>query len=1204
MKSILQSSVVVLVCVLLVDAAQAAPVVNVGLGGKSTIASPQNWGGSAANAVDGNTGGNSWVHSATNTTNFWEIDLGGTIPLDSFTVYARGGLLGRINGSTISFLDHAGATVGSHTVSVSGGLTDGDSFNVPLLTRTVRIDKTGDYLNFMEIELFAENFALGVATSQSSSWGGGYSATGVEATDGNLGNETHTAAGDALPTLTVDLGKDAYSIDSIVIHNRDDCCGDRLSDLVVEVLDGSMAVVQSAAMNPGNALGSPATLGVDFHELFGGPTTGQFVRISKTGGTGGLYLAAGEVQVFGQDNDNPPPVALAFQEATAYRSQSGLEVGFAVDGLVGSGFGTGWGDNAGPDDNIAVFETTSDVDAGEQTLFTFDLDHQSFGGHAIGKFRISATTADRSQFADGQANNGQLGDASIWTPVQVLDAQSSGGSWFALQPDGSLLVTGPNPTNDIYTVKALTDLQGITGIRLEALQDPALPSSGPGRPPNGNFVLTEFSALAEQVPDVLPVGLQNPTADKSQSGWEIGRALSPDSAGWAAVNPGPVATPQTAAFETMVDAGIDGGTLLTFSLDQFGSSQHGIGNFRLAVTTADRSQFADGLANGGDLGDPSIWTVLRPIDVTSSGGSTMTVEADNSVLASGANPGSDLYTVRAVTDLTGITGVRLETLGNPPGRYPGSNGNYILSHFTLDQTDLSQPVSVGLQTATADKSQAGWEIGKALTPDSAGWAAIATGDPVATPQTAAFETMGDIGFDGGTTLTFNLDQFGSSQHAIGKFRIAVTTADRDQFADGLANGGDLGDPAIWTELIPLSMMSSGNATVAIGLDNTVTLSGANPTSDTYTFTANTPLTGITGVRLETLGNPPGRYTGGNGNYILSHFTATESPLGTEPVNVAQSAGVTVVGVSSYNSPQLINDGVLTDDVTTAAFTMPIAPPTPPQGLGYDLGGHANLDSVRIYQHSAVGGSGGRRRLESLTVHTSQGPVTFSGLPDQDVIDLDLSGINTSYVFVQPGDQYPGSDPRLGLREIQVFTRDMGIEAWENLALGTAVRLEGSGWNAGAGSPEMITDGAMAWGPDHGNYSTGVFNNQIQNGAVVLDLGDSMELSTLGIVQQTYGGGGARRMIEDVLLEFSNDDFATVHATRDITLADGVVYQQIGFTTAIGQYVRFSPLTQYGTGSDANIGIVELQLFHVPEPSTMILAALGLIGLVFFARRRR
>jgi hypothetical protein len=41
----------------------------------------------------------------------------------------------------------------------------------------------------MEIEFNAQNFALGAATSQSSVYGA-YSASGAEATDGNLGNFT------------------------------------------------------------------------------------------------------------------------------------------------------------------------------------------------------------------------------------------------------------------------------------------------------------------------------------------------------------------------------------------------------------------------------------------------------------------------------------------------------------------------------------------------------------------------------------------------------------------------------------------------------------------------------------------------------------------------------------------------------------------------------------------------------------------------------------------------------------------------------------------------------------------------------------------------------------------------------------------------------------------------------------------------------
>jgi len=147
---------------------------------------------------------------------------------------------------------------------------------------------------------------------------------------------------------------------------------------------------------------------------------------------------------------------------------------------------------------------------------------------------------------------------------------------------------------------------------------------------------------------------------------------------------------------------------------------------------------------------------------------------------------------------------------------------------------------------------------------------------------------------------------------------------------------------------------------------------------------------------------------------------------------------------------------------------------------------------------------------------------------------------------------------------------------------------------------------MTWGPDHLNSSTGVFNNQIasQNAAIVLDLGEEDLVSTLGIVQQTYGGAGARQMLEDVLLEFSNDDFATTLATRSLTLADGVVYQQVDFDAVLARYVRFHPLSQYPTGSDLNIGVVELQLFNVPEPSGLVLATFGLLALGLAGWRRR
>jgi len=513
---------------------------------------------------------------------------------------------------------------------------------------------------------------------------------------------------------------------------------------------------------------------------------------------------------------------------------------------------------------------------------------------------------------------------------------------------------------------------------------------------------------------------------------------------------------------------------------------------------------------------------------------------------------------------------------------------------------------IGLGNATADKSQSGHLVWNLMTDNSVGWAAH-DGVSQGTPQTAAFETTEDVGFEDGTTLTFTLKhQSPWGDHNVGKVRLAATTADRADFADGLANGGDLGDPSIWTELVPLSVTSSGGAAVTIGPDNTILFRGANPTRDTYTIVANTTMQDITGFRLETLGDPslptggPGR--SGNGNYVMTYAAAAETPLGVKAVNIAQAAPVEVVGASSYNSPQLINDGVITDSVGSSSFMIP---PRAPQGLGYDLGGFATVDGLRIYQHSAVGGGGARQRLESLTVYTSAGPITFNGLPDQDVLDLDLGGVETAYVFVSPGAQHAGApDPQIGIREIEVYTTGLGIIPRPNVALGKPATIAGSGWCCGSASD--LTNGVITWGPGLHNTGTAIYNNQFSptNGWIDIDLGRPYLIDTLGIVQQTLGGTTGtitRRMIEDIELIFSNDGFATILDTDTITLIDGVAYQQATFDQIEAQYVRINPLSQYPLGADTRIGIVELQLFMAPEPGTLSLLGLGALALL---RRRR
>lgn len=214
------------------------------------------------------------------------------------------------------------------------------------------------------------------------------------------------------------------------------------------------------------------------------------------------------------------------------------------------------------------------------------------------------------------------------------------------------------------------------------------------------FVLTA-SVLLAAASDAYaaPILLQQATATFSQSGFSIGAAIDGSSAtGWA-IDPNEVN--QTAVFETSTDVFTSGGTL-TFTLSQLLGNQHTIGRLRLSATTDNRSLFADGLASGGDV--TANWTVLNPASYVSTNSATLTELGDNSILASGTSPQTDIYTISLFTALSGITGFRLEVLEDPslpfngPGRQP-INGNFVLTNLAVDAvnatpTTVPEPTSL------------------------------------------------------------------------------------------------------------------------------------------------------------------------------------------------------------------------------------------------------------------------------------------------------------------------------------------------------------------------------------------------------------------------------------------------------------------------------------------------------------------------------
>jgi mono/diheme cytochrome c family protein len=184
------------------------------------------------------------------------------------------------------------------------------------------------------------------------------------------------------------------------------------------------------------------------------------------------------------------------------------------------------------------------------------------------------------------------------------------------------------------------------------------------------------------------------------------------------------------------------------------------------------------------------WLVLDLGETKSTGGATLTKQADGSILASGANPDFDTYVFVANTTLRDITGIRLEALAHPsfvkggPGR--AGNGNIDLTDFrvTAQPADGSAPpVEVKLQNPVMTFEQnASLRAAFAIDGDKkSGWAL----DPqFGKDHAVAFETAANVGFEKGTKLTFTLDFQGNNQHNIGRPRLSVTTGPRPVSLDG------------------------------------------------------------------------------------------------------------------------------------------------------------------------------------------------------------------------------------------------------------------------------------------------------------------------------------------------------------------------------------------------------------------------------------
>ncbi len=188
------------------------------------------------------------------------------------------------------------------------------------------------------------------------------------------------------------------------------------------------------------------------------------------------------------------------------------------------------------------------------------------------------------------------------------------------------------------------------------------------------------------------------------------------------------------------------------------------------------------------------WRTLEPTSLQATAGAVLTKQPDGSILASGKNPHSSLYTIVAETDLTDITGLRLEVLPHEglPNKGPGRarDGNFVLTEievFAAPKADPKQVKPVKLQTPLADFSQEGYPVDEAIDGDrtnqGAGWAVSPT---TGVTHWATFETATPVGKTGGTMITVKLHhRFNQPNFTLGRFRLALTRLPRPDHSGNL-----------------------------------------------------------------------------------------------------------------------------------------------------------------------------------------------------------------------------------------------------------------------------------------------------------------------------------------------------------------------------------------------------------------------------------
>lgn len=177
--------------------------------------------------------------------------------------------------------------------------------------------------------------------------------------------------------------------------------------------------------------------------------------------------------------------------------------------------------------------------------------------------------------------------ADPWIVLRPQSLRSSAGSTLELRPDGSIFAGGAAAAQDVYELECEVPADALVALRIEVLPDPALPLGGAGRSANSNVCVTEVEAEAgaagkgRRLTPVTFIGVHQTRGDAGS-----GRRLIDRNPSSYWVLHGSAGEPGVLVLLAEAPLAAAKGTTLRVRIRQESQhSNHGLGRFRLAVTT-------------------------------------------------------------------------------------------------------------------------------------------------------------------------------------------------------------------------------------------------------------------------------------------------------------------------------------------------------------------------------------------------------------------------------------------------------------------------------------------------------------------------------------------------------------------------------------------------------------------------------------------